>query len=159
MIQMIIFTALIVVISFFADSKKTVKGITKGIKQFIKILPTLLSVIIIVSTTLYFVSNEFLSEYLGVKAGGFAYISAALIGSVSLLPGFIAFPLAGVLVKAGISYSVIAVFITSLMMVGFLTIPLEARYFGLKTAILRNALGFIGALIVGATLAIIFLYI
>ena len=68
---------------------------------------------------------------------------------------FFAYPLAGILVKSGVSYSVIAVFITTLMMVGILTLPLEAKYFGLKTAIIRNALYFVGAIIIGLIIGLI----
>ena len=153
MIPLTIFTTVLVIISFIIDRKKTIKGIQKGLKQFLKILPTLLSVIIIISIVLFSVSDKFLMEYLGKEAGLGAYISAAAIGSVSLLPGFIAYPLAGILVQSGVSYSVIAVFITTLMMVGILTIPIEARYFGLKTTIIRNTLSFIGAIIVGTLMA------
>ncbi len=153
MIPLTIFTTVLAIISFIIDRKKTMKGIQKGLKQFLKILPTLLLVIIIISIALFFVSDKFLMEYLGKEAGLGAYISAAAIGSVSLLPGFIAYPLAGILVQSGVSYSVIAVFITTLMMVGILTIPIEARYFGLKTTIIRNTLSFIGAIIVGTLMA------
>jgi len=156
MIPLTIFTTVLVIISFIVDRKKTIKGIKKGLKQFLKILPTLLSVIIIISIALFFVSDKFLMEYLGKEAGFGAYISAAAIGSVSLLPGFIAYPVAGILVQSGVSYSVIAVFITTLMMVGILTIPIEARYFGLKTTIIRNALSFIGAITVGTVMAFIY---
>jgi uncharacterized membrane protein YraQ (UPF0718 family) len=156
MIPLTIFTTVLVIISFIIDRKKTIKGIQKGLKQFLKILPTLLSVIMIISIVLFFVSDKFLMEYLGKEAGLGAYISAAAIGSVSLLPGFIAYPLAGILVKSGVSYSVIAVFITTLMMVGILTIPIEARYFGLKTTIIRNTLSFFGAIVVGTVLAFIY---
>lgn len=156
MITMIIITAMFVIISFMVDWQKTIKGIKKGLIQFIKILPTLLSVIVFVSFVLYFVSDELLMEYLGENAGWKAYSSAALIGSVSLIPGFIAYPLAGFLVKSGVSYAVIAVFITTLMMVGVLTIPIEAKYFGLKTTLLRNALSLIGAIIVGAIMVFIY---
>ncbi|RLD67861.1 MAG: hypothetical protein DRI95_04080 [Bacteroidetes bacterium] len=156
MIPLTIFTTVLVIISFIIDRKKTIKGIQKGLKQFFKILPTLLSVIIIISIVLFFVSDKFLMEYLGKEAGLGAYVSAAAIGSVSLLPGFVAYPLAGILVQSGVSYSVIAVFITTLMMVGILTIPIEARYFGLKTTIIRNALSFIGAITVGTVMAFIY---
>jgi len=156
---MIIITAVLVIISFIVDWQKTIKGIKKGLVQFIKILPTLLSVIIIISIVLYFVSDELLMEYLGKNADWEAYISAALIGSVSLLPGFIAYPLAGILVKSGVSHAVIAVFITTLMMVGILTIPIETKYFGLKTTLLRNALSFIGAIIVGAIMVFVYSFI
>lgn len=158
MSPIIFLTISVVVISFFMDKKKTLKGIKKGIKQFSKILPTLLSVIIIISVVLYFLSDNFFINYLGKGAGFGAYLSAALIGSISLLPGFISYPLAGILVKSGVSLSVIAVFITTLKMVGFMTIPIEAKYFGLRTTLLRNALSIIGALIVGAIMAIIFNY-
>lgn len=156
MISIVILTAALVLISFIVDRKKTIKGIQKGLKQFLKILPTLLSVIIIISIVLFFISDDVLKEYLGEEAGVLAYVSAAAIGSVSLLPGFIAYPLAGILVKSGVSYAVIAVFITTLMMVGFLTIPIEAKYFGFKTTLYRNALSFIGAIIVGVVMAIVY---
>lgn len=152
----IIITAVLTIISLVFDREKTILGLKKGMMEFLKILPTLLSVIIIISIALYFISDEILVEYLGEDAGWEAYISAAIIGSVSLLPGFIAYPIAGILVKSGVSYAVIAVFITTLMMVGVLTIPLEAKYFGFKTTLLRNVLSFIGAIAVGA--AIVFVY-
>ena len=159
MIPIIILTVVLTGISFIADRKKTFKGIKKGIMMFLKILPTLLSVIILVSVVLYFVSDKFIIEYLGNDAGFGAYVSAALIGSVSIIPGFIAYPLAAILVKGGVGMSVIAVFITTLKMVGILTIPIEAKFFGLKTALIRNALSFIGAIIVGSIMAITLYYI
>jgi uncharacterized membrane protein YraQ (UPF0718 family) len=159
MIAIIILTAVLTLISFVFDKKKTLKGIKKGLMMFIKILPTLLSVIIIVSVVLYLVSDEVLIEYLGKDADLGAYVSAALIGSVSIIPGFIAYPLAGILLKTGVSFSVLSVFITTLKMVGILTIPIEARFFGLKTANIRNSLSFIGAILVGGSMALIFYYI
>jgi len=156
MISIVILTAVLVFISLIVDQRKTIKGIQKGLKQFLKILPTLLSVIIIISIALHFVSSEVLMHYLGENAGWAAYVSAALIGSIALLPGFIAYPVAGILVKSGVGYAVIAVFITTLMMVGVLTIPIEAKYFGMKTTLLRNVLSFCGAILVGAVMAFIY---
>ncbi len=159
MYYIIIFTAILTLISFIFDKKKTWKGIKKGAKQFINILPTLLSVIILISIVLYFVSDNVLTEYLGAGAGIAAYFSAGIIGAVAVLPGFIAYPLAGILVKSGVALSVIAVFITTLKMVGILTIPIEKKYFGLKVALMRNLLSFAGALLVGIIMALIFNYL
>ncbi len=156
MISIIIFTVIITMVSFFFDKGKTSKGVIKGVRMFVKILPTLLSVIILVSVVLYFISGEILMKYLGDKAGPGAYIFAALAGTVSIIPGFISYPLAGILVKSGVSYSVISVFITTLKMVGVLTIPLEAKFFGYKISIMRNSLAFIGAVSVGLIMAIIY---
>lgn len=156
MIAIIILTIILTALSFVFDRRKTLQGIKKGLLMFLKILPTLLSVIIVVSVVLYFVSDGLLMEYFGKNAGLWAYVSAAVIGSVSIIPGFIAYPLSGILVSKGISYGVIAVFITTLKMVGVLTIPIEARYFGFKTAVIRNILAFAGALTVGALMVLIY---
>jgi uncharacterized membrane protein YraQ (UPF0718 family) len=153
---MIVLTIVLTVLSFVIDKNKTLKGIKKGLTMFLKILPTLLSVIILVSIVLYLVSDEVLIKYLGDEAGLGAYVSAAVIGSVSIIPGFIAYPLAGILLKTGVSFSVLSVFITTLKMVGVLTIPIESKFFGLKTAILRNVLSFIGAILVGGSMAVIY---
>ena len=159
MTYIIILTAILTLVSFLFDKKKTWKGIKKGAKQFINILPALLSVIILISIVLYFVSDKVLMDYLGANAGIGAYFSAAILGAVAILPGFIAYPLAGILVKSGVSLSVIAVFITTLKMVGLLTLPIEKKYFGLKVSLMRNALSFVGALIVGIIMALILNYL
>ncbi len=158
MIAVVFIALALVLISFLVDRKKTLQAIRKGMLQFFRILPTLLSVIMIISIVLYFVSEEVIIRYLGEGAGWEAYFSAAILGSVSLIPGFIAFPLAGILVKSGVAYTVIAVFITTLLMVGLLTIPIEAKYFGLKTSLLRNALSFLGAVVIGIVMVIIYTF-
>jgi len=103
----------------------------------------------LVSVFLYLVPKETLSNLLGKNSGVTGFVIAALLGSVSLIPMYITYPLAGILLKSGVSYRVLAVFITTLMMVGVLTLPLESKYFGWKVAVLRNVLSFIGAIIVG----------
>jgi len=145
---LIIFSILSLVFSVVLDLKKTKLGVKKGLMMFAKIFPSLISVIILVSIVLYLIPQQVLLHYLGSSSGIRGYLFAGLLGSVSLIPGFIAYPLAGILVKSGISYPVIAMFITTLMMVGIVTLPLEARYFGLKTAILRNVLSFFGAIVI-----------
>ena len=159
MIPILILTAILTIVSFVFDKKKTKKAVKKGMMMFVKILPTLLSVIIVVSVVLYLVSDELLIEYLGKEAGLGAYVSAAVIGSISIIPGFIAYPLASILLKTGVSFSVLSVFITTLKMVGILTIPIEAKFFGYRTAIIRNSLSFVGAILVGGTMALIYYYV
>jgi hypothetical protein len=92
---------------------------------------------------------------LGKESGISGYAVAACIGSISLIPGFISYPLCGILVKTGIRPGVIAVFITTLMMVGVLTLPLEIKFFGTRIALLRNGLCFIGALVIGSVMAVL----
>jgi uncharacterized membrane protein YraQ (UPF0718 family) len=153
---LLIIAGICLIISFIADRNKTWKGIKKGLKMFLNILPAILSVIILISVVLFFLPNELIIHYLGKDAGFSGYFFAALIGSIALIPGFIAYPLAGILIKNGVSYPVIAVFITTLMMIGILTLPIEIKYFGAKTAILRNVLYFIGAIIIGIFIGLMY---
>ncbi|HEX2867758.1 MAG TPA: permease [Ignavibacteriales bacterium] len=138
-----------IIISFFFDRRKTFMGIKKGISMFLKILPAMLSIIIIISTVLYLSPKEMLLNYFGNSSGIMGYIFAALIGSITLIPGFIAYPVCGYLIKNGVSYPIVGVFVTTLMMVGIVTIPIEKKYFGLKVTLLRNALSLLGALLIG----------
>lgn len=154
MIDLSLATAILLTLSFFVDRGKTIAGLKKGAKMFLNILPALLTVLILVSVFLYAVPAHLLTAWLGRGTGWAGIASAALLGSISLIPGFIAFPLGAILVRSGVSYQVVAVFITTLMMVGILTLPLEAKYFGWKVSILRNALSFCGALLVGLLMGI-----
>jgi len=149
-------TVICFIISIVSDKKKTWIGIKKGMRMFINLLPVILSVIILVSIVLFFLPEDIILKYLGKEAGFMGYVVAAIAGSVALIPGFIAYPLAGILVRNGVSYPVIAVFITTLMMVGILTLPIEIKYFGIKTAVLRNSLYFIGALVIGLLIGLIY---
>jgi uncharacterized membrane protein YraQ (UPF0718 family) len=154
MIVLSLATAILLLLSFFVDRGKTMAGVKKGAMMFLNILPALLTVLILVSIFLYAVPAHLLTEWLGRGTGWAGIASAALLGSISLIPGFIAFPLGAILLRSGVSYQVIAVFVTTLMMVGILTLPLEAKYFGWKVSILRNALSFAGALLVGLLMGI-----
>jgi uncharacterized membrane protein YraQ (UPF0718 family) len=152
---LIAITIICLVLSLLKDRGRTLAGIRKGMTLFASLLPAILTVVIIVSIVLYLTPREDLIRYFGNDSGIAGYAFAALLGSISLIPGIIAYPMAGMLIQNGVSYSVIAVFITTLTMVGIITIPMEARYFGLKTALMRNALSFCGAIIIGMAISLI----
>jgi len=146
---LLIITGACLILSFIGDRKKTVLGLKKGAMMFLKILPTILTVIIVVSILLYLIPEQKIAVWFGEESGIDGYVAAALVGSISLIQGFIAFPMAGVLVQSGVGYPVIAIFITTLLMVGIMTMPVEAKYFGWRLALIRNSLAFIFALAVG----------
>lgn len=156
MIILFIVTGLLLLVSLIADRRKTLEGIKKGGMQFLQLLPTLLTVIILVSVALFVTPEKLLIQYFGNQAGILGYVVAAVVGSISLIPGFISYPLAGMLLESGVGYGVLALFITTLKMVGIMTLPLEAKYFGLKVALQRNGLSFMGAIIIGSVMAVFF---
>lgn len=149
MLILLIFCFICFILSLIASPPKTMLGIKKGMQMFLNIMPSFLTILILVSVVLFFTPNEVLTTWLGQGSGITGMIIAAILGSISLIPGFISFPLGAILINNGVSYVVIAIFITTLMMVGILTLPLEAKYFGWKVSIIRNIFSFIGAIIIG----------
>ena len=149
---MIIF-GVVVLISLFAslffDKRKTLIGLKKGAKMFLGIAPPFLNILILVSILLFFVPQEIITQYIGPDSGVLGFFIAAIVGSITLIPGFVSYPISAALIAKGASYTVIATFMTTLMMVGMVTLPLEIRYFGKRAAIARNALNFVAALIIG----------
>jgi len=127
----------------------------KAWKSFENILPQFLSILIIIGILLAIMTPETISKLIGQQSGWIGMIIAAILGSITLIPGFVAFPLSAALLKSGAGFMQIAVFISTLMMVGIVTIPLEIRYFGRKAAILRNSLSFAFSFFVAVLIGVV----
>ena len=142
--------AVLLLISFFFDRQKTWKSIIRGKNKLVKILPGYLKLLVLLSLVLLF-SEDFIVQYLGDQNVLLGSLLGLIIGSITMMPGFIAYPLAGILLSQGVSYMVIASFIIPLKMVGIVTYPLEKEYMGVKATIYRNA----ASLVVAAILTIL----
>jgi uncharacterized membrane protein YraQ (UPF0718 family) len=144
---LIALSLLAIIVSLVANKQKTYNGIIIGAKMFLKLLPTLINVLILVSIFLYLIPNDKLVQWMGENSGVEGFAIAGVTGSLSLIPGFIAFPLSSVLIKSGVSYPVLAMFITTLLMVGIFTLPIEKEFFGWRVSLIRNGLSLIGAVV------------
>lgn len=149
-------TSILLLLSFLFDCSKTIKALFMAYKRFIFISPSFLAMLIFVSILLFIFPQEKIIMYLSYGNYTVNIILAALVGSITVMPGFVAFPLAGILKNSGISFTIIAAFTTTLMMVGTLTFPVEATYLGKKVTLIRNAISFIIALIIALLIGIYF---
>lgn len=136
-------TIVLLLFSFFKDRKKTRIALKKGWKAFDNILPEFLVVILLVGLMLAVLDPQTISKLIGKDSGWIGVILAAVVGSITLIPGFVAFPTAALILQAGAGYMQIGAFISTLMMVGVVTIPVEIKYFGKKITLLRNFMAFI----------------
>ncbi len=148
MIFIYVITSFAVLASLIADRGKTVKSLQVAGKKMFKIAPAFLTMTILVSIVLYLVPDETISRYLGQENIVLGLLIAYALGSISLMPGFIAFPLCGILLEKGVLYMILSGFSTTLMMVGILTFPVERAYLGTKVAILRNLIYLVVAVVV-----------
>ncbi len=153
---MYVIAGLALLASFIANRGKTLKALKIAAKRFANILPAFLVMLVLISIVLFLIPDEMISRYLGTSNKSVGVLLAAILGSITLMPGFVAFPLSGILLQKGVAYTVIATFTTTLMMVGVLTYPIEKAYFGAKVTILRNAVGLLIALCVAVVIGIFF---
>lgn len=130
---------LLVLLSFLRDRKKTSLALLKAWKAFNNILPQFLGIIVLVGILISVFNAQTISRILGQHSGWFGVTLAAMVGSITIIPGFIAFPAASLLLQNGAGYMQIGAFVSTLMMVGVVTFPVERKYFGVKTAVLRNS--------------------
>ncbi len=143
-------------VSFLKDREKTLKALKISWKKFSGILPAFITMLILVSIILFAVPDKMIAEFLGNSNKTIGTIVASVFGSITLMPGFIAYPLCGILLKKGVSYMVLAAFSTTLMMVGVATYPIEKKYFGTKVTIMRNCLSFMIAISVAVAIGIFY---
>jgi len=151
-----IVTGVAVLISFIASSEKTFRAVKIAIKRLTSILPAFLIMLILVSIVLFLVPDMVVSNYLGADNKLVGVLLSSFLGSVILMPGFIAYPLCGILLSKGVPYMVLSAFVTTLMMVGVLTYPIEKEYFGIRVTIIRNVLSLFIALVIAVMTGIFF---
>ena len=151
-----IVAGLVLLVSLVFSREKTIRALKIAARRFMRILPAFLVMLVLISVVLYLVPDELISRYLGSDNRFTAVALASFLGSVTFMPGFITFPLAGILLQKGVAYMVIAAFTTTLMMVGVLTTPIEKAYFGLKVTIIRNVISFGIALVVAIMIGLFF---
>jgi uncharacterized membrane protein YraQ (UPF0718 family) len=141
-------TALTLGMSLGVDLKKTLLALRTAWLEFFQILPALTLMIVLVTILLFLVPDKVIAAYLGNQNKWTGFLFATIFGSITIMPGFIAFPLCGILLKQGVSYMALSVFANTLMMVGIATFPLEKQYFGTRVALIRNGLSLIASVIV-----------
>jgi len=158
MIMTLIFYGLAAIgltVSLIKSKEKTKLALKKAWKAFDNILPQFLGIILLIGIILSLLTPQQISQVIGEDSGWIGVIIAAVIGSVTLIPGFLAFPLAAALLENGAGYMQIGAFVSTLMMVGIVTMPVEFLYFGKKATFLRNGMGFVFSMMVAVVMGVL----
>lgn len=143
------------IISLFKDKSKTLNSIKSAKGMMNGMLSDIIGVLLLIGLILSLVPPEKIESLIGSGSGLLATIGAALVGTITLIPAFVAFPLIGSLKANGAGLITLTAFLTTLTMVGFVTFPLESKTFGRKFAIKRNLLSFIFAILIAVGLGVI----
>ncbi|WP_207635887.1 permease [Acetobacterium woodii] len=140
------------ILSLLKNKAKTKLALKKALKAFENILPQFLGIILLIGVILSILSPQQISQLIGTNSGWWGVLIATILGSITLIPGFLAFPLAAALLENGAGYMQIGAFVSSLMMVGIVTMPVEFLYFGKKATFLRNGMGLLFSLLVASVI-------
>ena len=141
-------------ISFFKDKSKTLKSLKIAGKSLLKLAPTILSVILLIGI-IYGLFSDKIGLLFGNENGVTGFTLIAVVGSLMHMPSLLAFPLAGSFLAGGATISSVAAFITTLTMIGVVTLPLEIKTLGKKFALYRNVFSFCIAIIIAVLMGVI----
>lgn len=157
-----LFTKLFLIISvigLFLSLKfkypKTKEAVHKSKNMMSSMILEIIGVILLIGLILTFIPPTTIKTFLGGDNLVFTTLICAILGSITLIPAFVAFPLIGSLMQYGASIIPVVAFLTTLTMVGVVTFPLEKREFGLQFALYRNIGSFILAIIIALVMGVI----
>jgi uncharacterized membrane protein YraQ (UPF0718 family) len=151
-----ILTAVLLTFSFIRSKEKTISALKKAYKKLLKILPLFLQVMAGFALVITFISPQIMRRFVGAESGIKGVAAALGIGSISVMPGFAAYPLCAALKAEGIPYYIIAAFSLSLMNVGVVSFPIEKKFLGTSVAVIRNILALIVSIVAVIAVKIIF---
>lgn len=141
--------------AFRRDRSLGMKALRVALKMFLSLLPMLVIIILGIGLLFALLPEETLQRFLGEQSGPLGILFAAGAGSILHIPALLAFPLAASLLEKGASIAVIAAFITTLTMVGFVTLPVEIKELGVRFALWRNGLSMVAAVIIAVVMGVI----
>jgi len=143
------------VISIIKDKKKTFSAVKQSGGMMKNMAGDILGILFLIGLILTFIPPETIQKYIGGASSVGTTIIFAVVGCITLIPAFVAFPLVGSLLDAGASIVPVVAFLTTLTMVGIVTFPLEKKEFGLKFTVVRNSLSFGFAIIIALVMGIL----
>ena len=141
--------------SMIKDRKKTLDSVKMSTGMMKGMGSEIVAILFIIGLILTFIPPETIKQFMGGSNVLLSTVVFAFVGSITLIPAFVAFPLAGSLMDSGASIVPVVAFITTLTMVGVVTFPLEKKEFGVKFTITRNLLSFAFAIIIALVMGVL----
>jgi uncharacterized membrane protein YraQ (UPF0718 family) len=150
-----IITGIAFLLSMRKDKNKTLSSMKMASGMMKNMIGEIIGILFMIGLILTFFPPETIKSVMGKSSVFVSTIVSAAVGSITLIPAFVAFPLVGSLTYAGVSIVPAVAFLTTLTMVGVVTFPLEKQEFGIKFTAVRNFLSFSFAIIIALIMGVI----
>lgn len=143
------------IVSVIKDKNKTLNSMKMARGMMKSMIGEIIGILLLIGLMLTFIPPETIKNVMGKTNVLISTIASAAVGSITLIPAFVAFPLVGSLTDAGLNIVPAVAFLTTLTMVGVVTFPLEKQEFGLKFTAVRNFLSFGFAIIIALIMGVL----
>lgn len=143
------------ILSIVKNRKKSKEAMVKSRGMMKNMIGDIIGIIFMIGLVLTVIPPQTIENVLGSGNTVLSTLVAAVVGSITLIPAFVAFPLVGSFVDAGASIVPGVAFLTTLTMVGVVTFPLEKKEFGTRFAVARNLLSFGAAISIAILMGVI----
>lgn len=142
-------------LSLKKDKVKTMSSVKSSSKMMKGMASQIIAIMFLIGVVLTFIPPDTISKLIGSSSLILSSVVSAAVGSVTLIPAFVAFPLVGSLIDSGANIVPMVAFLTTLTMVGVVTLPLERREFGIKFTATRNVLSFVFAIVISMVMGVL----
>lgn len=139
---------LLIALSIF-DYNIGVKSLESAKSSFLQMITVLPPIMILLGLIDVWVPRETLMKYMGDKSGILGVILAIVIGSIAAGPMYAAFPFTTVLIKKGVKFSNIIIFMNAWCVTKIPTLLFETSSLGYKFTLVRLTINLPGIIIMG----------
>jgi uncharacterized membrane protein YraQ (UPF0718 family) len=150
-----VITGIAFIVSMVKDKNRTLMSMGMAKSMMKTMASQIVAILFLIGLILTFVPPESIKKILAQTSPLLATLISAALGSITLIPAFVAFPLVGSFVDIGVGIVPAVAFLTTLTMVGIATFPLERQEFGTKFALSRNFLSFVFAVVIALVMGVI----
>lgn len=144
-----IVSVIILIVIFFINSSIAVETIESAKSSFFQMLSVIPPIMILLGLMDIWVPREVLMKYMGEDSGIMGIVLSMLIGSVAAGPMYAAFPFTIVLMKKGVKFSNVIIFMNAWCVTKISTLLFEVSALGFKFTIVRLLIDIPGVIFMG----------
>ena len=137
------------IVIFFIDNNIGLKAFSIANDSFLQMLGVLPPIMLMLGLMDVWIPRDILIKYMGDKSGLLGIFLAMLIGSLAAGPMYAAFPFTAVLMKKGVKFSNIIIFMNAWCVTKISTLLFEISSLGFKFTLVRLLINVPGVIIMG----------
>jgi len=140
---------LLLTILFGFDKSIGIKSLESAKSSLLQMISVLPPIMILLGLIDVWVPRESLMKYMGDKSGILGVTLSILLGSIAAGPMYASFPFTAVLIKKGVKFSNIIIFMNAWCVTKIPTLLFEFSSLGYKFTLVRLAIDIPGVIIMG----------